>query len=191
MATWCVSKYRMQRRRRLGQPETANVARIKTSRALTVGLSLALGACSLAPPLRIPDVPVAGNYKETAPWTPARPADDLPRDAWWTLYGDADLNALQKRLIENSPDLAAALARYQQAKAISDQVRAGLFPTLVGSATRLRRVPPRSKPHRRTWNPRVSACRLSSPTVTSRCGGLTARSRCSMTPSLPMRRRWI
>ncbi len=124
----------MQRPQRLGQPETANVARIKTPCALTVGLSLALGACSLAPPLRIPDVPVAGNYKETAPWTPARPADDLPRDAWWTLYGDADLNAMQKRLIENSPDLAAALARYQQAKAISDQVRSGLFPTLVGSA---------------------------------------------------------
>lgn len=101
---------------------------------MTVGLSLALGACSLAPPLKIPDVPVADNYKETAPWTPARPADDLPRDAWWTLYGDADLNALEKRLIANSPDLAAALARYQQAKAISDQIRAGLLPTLVGSA---------------------------------------------------------
>src|ERR1035437_4575946 len=124
----------MQRPQRLRQPETANVARIKTPCALTVGLSLALGACSLAPPLRIPDVPVAGKYKETAPWTPARPADDLPRDAWWTLYGDADLNAMQKRLIENSPDLAAALARYQQAKAISDQVRSGLFPKLVGPA---------------------------------------------------------
>jgi len=31
----------------------------------------------------------------------------------WTLYGDEELNTLQKRLVENSPDLAASLARYR------------------------------------------------------------------------------
>ncbi len=50
------------------------------------------------------------------------------------LYGDAELNALQTQLVKNSPDLAAALARYQQAKAVSDQARAGLLPTLAGTA---------------------------------------------------------
>jgi NodT family efflux transporter outer membrane factor (OMF) lipoprotein len=114
--------------------EAANMARNKYCFVSTVALTLALGACSFAPPLKIPDVPIAANYKETAPWTPARPSDDLPRDAWWTLYGDTELDALQKRLIENSPDLAEALARYQQAKAISDQIRSGLFPTLTGFA---------------------------------------------------------
>jgi NodT family efflux transporter outer membrane factor (OMF) lipoprotein len=102
--------------------------------AFAASLSIALGACSFAPPLAIPDVPVAESYKESAPWTPAKPADALPRDAWWTLYGDEELNALQKRLLANSPDLAAALARYQQVKAISDQIRSGLFPTIVGTA---------------------------------------------------------
>ena len=102
--------------------------------AASLGAAIALGACSFAPPLKIPEVPVAGSYKESAPWTPAKPADELPRDAWWTLYGDAELNDLQKRLVENSPDLAAALARYQQVKAISDQVRAGLLPNVFGSA---------------------------------------------------------
>jgi NodT family efflux transporter outer membrane factor (OMF) lipoprotein len=85
----------------------------------------------MAPHLTIPDVPTAAVYKETAPWTPAQPADGLPRGDWWKLYGDADLNALQTRLIEHSPDLAAALARYSQAKAFSDQQRSGLFPSLV------------------------------------------------------------
>jgi len=47
------------------------------------------------------------------------------------LFGDADLNELQTRLLEHSPDLAAALARYHQAKAFSDQLRSGLFPSLV------------------------------------------------------------
>jgi hypothetical protein len=54
----------------------------------------------------IPDIPVANTCKEAAPWTLARRADDLPRDTWWTLYGDADLDALQKRLIKHRPDLA-------------------------------------------------------------------------------------
>jgi NodT family efflux transporter outer membrane factor (OMF) lipoprotein len=97
-----------------------------------------LGGCSLAPKLTLPDVPIAPAYKEQAPWTPAQPADSLPRGEWWTVYGDAELNALQQRLLEHSPDLAAALARYNQSKAFSDQQRSGLFPSLVlgGNAQR-------------------------------------------------------
>jgi NodT family efflux transporter outer membrane factor (OMF) lipoprotein len=85
----------------------------------------------MAPRLTIPDVPTAAVYKEAGPWMPAQPADALPRGEWWKPYGDADLNALQTHLIEHSPDLAAALARYNQAKAYSDQLRSGLFPSLV------------------------------------------------------------
>ena len=116
--------------------------------AFASSLSIALVACSFAPPLKIPDVPVADGYKENAPWTPARPSDELPRDAWWTLYGDDELNTLQTRLVENSPDLAAALARYQQVKAISDQIRSGLFPTLIGSANAQRNKQSELKPLR-------------------------------------------
>ena len=90
-----------------------------------------LSGCALAPPLKIPAVPTAAAYKEAAPWIPAKPADGLSRGDWWKLYGDPDLNALQMRLIEHSPDLAAALSRYDQAKAVSDQMRSGLFPSLA------------------------------------------------------------
>ncbi len=93
--------------------------------------AVTLSGCSLAPPLKIPDVPTAAVYKEAGPWMPAQPADGLSRGEWWTMYGDADLNALQTRLIDHSPDLAAALARYNQAQAFSDQLRSGLFPSLV------------------------------------------------------------
>jgi len=93
-------------------------------------LTLLLGACSLAPPLKTPDIPTAAAYKELGPWTQAQPADRLPRDSWWTLYDNAELDELEKRLIDGSPTLAAALANYGQAKALSDQARAGLFPTL-------------------------------------------------------------
>lgn len=98
-------------------------------------LALLLGGCSFAPPLVVPEIsPAVGEFKEEKLWVPAQPADSLPRDAWWMLYGDAELDALQKRLIANSPDLAAALARYQQAIAFNAQIRAALFPTIDASA---------------------------------------------------------
>lgn len=115
------------------------MARNKSASGLRAGAAwsalacLALGACSQDQPLKIPEVPVASAFKEAAGWTPARPADTLARAAWWTLYGDADLNALQQRLIKNSPDLAAALARYQQSRAATDQIRASQFPSLGAS----------------------------------------------------------
>jgi NodT family efflux transporter outer membrane factor (OMF) lipoprotein len=100
----------------------------------TAALTLLLGGCSLTPPLKTPVVPTAGAYKELGPWTQAQPADRLPRDSWWTLYDNAELDELEKRLIAGNPTLAAAVANYAQARALSDQARAGLFPTLGANA---------------------------------------------------------
>jgi NodT family efflux transporter outer membrane factor (OMF) lipoprotein len=95
---------------------------------------LLLGACSLAPPLKTPDIPTANAYKEMGPWTQAQPADRLPRDSWWSLYGNTELDELANRLIDGNPTLAAAVANYAQARSLADQARAGLFPTLGLSA---------------------------------------------------------
>jgi NodT family efflux transporter outer membrane factor (OMF) lipoprotein len=99
-------------------------------RGLLLALLLSLSACSLAPPLKTPAVPTGDAYKEIGPWTTAQPADRLPRDSWWALYDSEELDELEKRLIAGNPTLAAALADYAQAKALADQARAGLFPTL-------------------------------------------------------------
>jgi NodT family efflux transporter outer membrane factor (OMF) lipoprotein len=106
------------------------VALKKVSGAVVLALTLGLGACSLAPPLKTPVIPTGDAYKELGPWTPAQPADRLPRDSWWSLYDTGELNDLEKRLIAGNTTLAAALASYEQARALSDQARAGLFPTL-------------------------------------------------------------
>jgi NodT family efflux transporter outer membrane factor (OMF) lipoprotein len=103
------------------------------SKSLLAGgatLVLLLGACSLAPPLKTPVVPAGDVYKEGGTWTQAQPADRLPRDSWWMLYGSPELDTLQTQLIAGNPTLAAAFANYAQARALSDQARAGLFPTL-------------------------------------------------------------
>ena len=107
---------------------------------VAVELTLLLGACSLAPPLKTPVFPTGDAYKELGPWTPAQPADRLPRDSWWSLYDNQELDELEKHLIAGNPTLAAALADYAQAKALADEARAGLFPTLDvnGSTERAR-----------------------------------------------------
>ena len=104
--------------------------RARGIRGCAAALTLLLASCSLAPPLKTPDIPTADAYKELGPWTQAQPADRLPRDSWWTLYDSAELNELETRLIAGNPTLAAALANYAQARALADQARAGLFPTL-------------------------------------------------------------
>jgi NodT family efflux transporter outer membrane factor (OMF) lipoprotein len=103
----------------------------KVKQTSVAALTLLLGACSLAPPLKVPEVRTAVAYKEQGPWTQARPADRLPRDSWWSLYENTELDDLEKRLITGNPTLAAAAANYAQAKALSDQARAGLFPSLA------------------------------------------------------------
>ncbi len=107
-----------------------------------------INACSLAPELKTPEVPVAQNYKETAPWMPARPADELSRGPWWKLFADPQLDDLQQKLITNNPDLAAAVAHYKQAQAYSDQLRSGLFPSLTGNANAQRNRQSDNKPLR-------------------------------------------
>ena len=108
----------------------------KNSRNTTAlaALLTTLCACTQAPVLDQPRVALADTYREQAPWMAARPADALPRNAWWTLYGDAGLDEMQAQLIKNSPDLEAALAHYRQASAFTDQLRAGLYPTVGASA---------------------------------------------------------
>jgi NodT family efflux transporter outer membrane factor (OMF) lipoprotein len=109
--------------------------KVKGIRWFGAALTLVLGACSLAPKMKTPVVPTGDAYKELGPWTPAQPADRLPRDSWWTLYDSAELNELETRLIAGNPTLAAAVANYFQARALSDQARSGLFPSLSVNAS--------------------------------------------------------
>ncbi len=123
--------------------------------AALAGLSaISLAACSFAPKYAVPDLPVNSQYKAVAApvpvtggagqteagWMAAAPADRLPRGNWWSLYGDAELDALAARVETGSPDLAAALARYEQASAYRDEARSALFPSfsIDGSAERRR-----------------------------------------------------
>src|ERR1700691_579743 len=125
---WCTPLVR-RRLTRLLTRQSIKMKRLNAIPGSGAALTLLLGGCSLAPPLKTPDIPTAVVYKEIGPWTQAQPSDRLPRDSWWTLYDNAELVELQKRLIAGNATLAAALANYAQARALSDQARAGLCPS--------------------------------------------------------------
>ncbi len=111
-------------------------------------LCLGLAACSSAPKLNIPETTSAAQFKEAAPWAAAQPADALARGPWWTLYGDTRLNALEQKLLDNSPDLGAAFARYQQARGSAEQTRASQYPTLSATGNLQRDQQSQNRPLR-------------------------------------------
>jgi NodT family efflux transporter outer membrane factor (OMF) lipoprotein len=87
--------------------------------------------CNLAPPYSAPPAPlVPSAYKEIGPWTQATPQDALPRSGWWTLYGDATLDALERRIESGNPTLAEALARNDAARAYITEAQSAYFPVV-------------------------------------------------------------
>ena len=103
-------------------------------------LLVGLTGCSMAPDYRPPATPVPRDFKELEGWTAATPMDQAPRGQWWEAFGDPVLNDLEARAEQASPTLAAALARYDQAKAAAGIERADLFPQVNagGDASRQR-----------------------------------------------------
>jgi len=73
-------------------------------------------------------------------WKTAAPSAHLPRGVWWEIYGDPELDRLERLTATNNQQIAAALANLEQASAAAKIVRADFFPQLNASpsATRQR-----------------------------------------------------
>jgi NodT family efflux transporter outer membrane factor (OMF) lipoprotein len=102
-------------------------------RAAVVGVlpALALAACAVGPDYQRPPALVPMAYGEAPPaWKPARPADALSRGAWWKMFGDATLDALEGEVAVSNQTLKVSEARFAQARAAIGVARAGLLPTL-------------------------------------------------------------
>ncbi len=67
------------------------------------------------------------QYKEAGDWLPAVPADAARKGGWWRDFNDAGLNELEDRLTAASPTLAAAVARYAEARAEAHSPRRGFI----------------------------------------------------------------
>ena len=89
-----------------------------------------LSACAVGPDYVRPTLPVPAAYKEPGAWKTADPRPAASGLAWWTAYGDPVLDGLEADADGANQNIRQAEATYRQAKAIVDEDRAGLFPTL-------------------------------------------------------------
>src|SRR5262249_43914167 len=100
------------------------------TKILVVALALLITGCALGPDYERPGAPVPTDYKEVKGWKIAAPSDHLDRGAWWSIYRDKTLDALESQVEVSNQTLGAAEAAYRQAAAIVQQARAALFPTV-------------------------------------------------------------
>jgi NodT family efflux transporter outer membrane factor (OMF) lipoprotein len=97
--------------------------------SLLVAALVLSGCANLAPQYDAPavDTPVAFKQGQGA-WVPAAPADTLERGPWWQLFDDPVLTGLASQVEVSNQNVAAAVAAYAQARALTREQRAGLFP---------------------------------------------------------------
>ena len=101
---------------------------------LAWGLPLLLTACAQVPEWE------GKTALQPAPSATLVAIADVPRvawpgDHWWTRYGDAQLDALVDKALQEAPDMAAAAARVRQAQALLGVQQSALAPQVAANAS--------------------------------------------------------
>lgn len=108
----------------------APLLRLTTRALLGATLAAALSACAVGP-----------NYEKPADTMPAAyvhaaaSATPLTLDVWWTQFNDPALTRIIERVLAQNLDLAAAMARVDQARAMSKLAQAQLLPSGTANAS--------------------------------------------------------
>lgn len=101
---------------------------------ILVGVALLCSMCAAKEPkYKKPDVVVPANWQSEAPFRPADPKDQLPKGKWWTIFNDDELNQYEDRALAANQELAAAVARVNEARAFARIQNAGFFPDLTAA----------------------------------------------------------
>lgn len=113
---------------------------------ITLGLLMMfmICACTVGPDYQKPNVITPIHFKEEPPkgWKIAEPQDACDRGEWWMRFQDPILNSLEQKLNISNQNIVAAIAQYQQARALVSQARAAYFPILSTMGTFTRRQLP-------------------------------------------------
>lgn len=106
----------------------------QSSFAILMALAICSG-CRVGPNYKVPTAPLPDAYKEApgtkanAGWDLAKPADQIPRGAWWTVFADSTLDDLEPQVAKANQTLKIAEARYRQARSQIKFEQANLAPT--------------------------------------------------------------
>jgi NodT family efflux transporter outer membrane factor (OMF) lipoprotein len=115
---------------------TSNMRQRKTERSgllITVvfGLGMILTSCTVGPDYVRPTVETPIAYKESEGWKVAQPQDDVIRSAWWEIFNEPQLNALEVQIDISNQNVLVAEAQFRQARALVREARASYFPVVT------------------------------------------------------------
>lgn len=102
---------------------------------LVVLFALSASAFAAGPKYTKPDAPVPQNWQSPVPWPQANPLDALPKNAWWKVFGDTELNQYEDRAMGSNQTLKAATSRLAEARAFAGVTASGLYPELDAGAS--------------------------------------------------------
>jgi multidrug efflux system outer membrane protein len=105
--------------------------------ALLAGLASTLG-CTVGPRYKRPAAQVPDTWKGEGPWQAAAPKDAIPKGAWWQIFHDAQLDALEHDLMQANQSLSAAQDRLLQARAQARIASSAYFPVVNADPSGLR-----------------------------------------------------
>ena len=107
-------------------------------RAGMLGTLLAAGACAIGPDYHRPELTTPSGFREADGWTAVTPLDTIDRGAWWSVYDDAQLDALEREVNVSNQTVKAYEAQYEQAQALVREARSQLFPSIGLAAGKTR-----------------------------------------------------
>jgi outer membrane protein, multidrug efflux system len=107
--------------------------------SLSVVCLLGVAACTVGPNYQRPSTtdltPKEWRWEEAAaathPATAPVPADG----AWWKVFADTQLDALESDVLARNQNLIAAIARIEQARAVARQTQSAFYPQMSGGAS--------------------------------------------------------
>ena len=110
---------------------------ISTKTAVSLLVSTLLTACAVGPDYQKPQEGLTAFHNTTAAVRTTRQQGEVQLDEWWTGFSDPLLTEVVQRALSQNLDLAASIARVQQARAAAFGAGAALLPSvdLDASAT--------------------------------------------------------
>lgn len=103
--------------------------RVSAVAAASLLALLTLAGCATGPEYQRPDAPLAASFHTSGALAERKTALPAPAlDTWWNGFNDPALQRIVTRVLEQNLDLAAAMARVDQARAASRLADARLLP---------------------------------------------------------------
>ncbi|WP_081001207.1 efflux transporter outer membrane subunit [Pseudomonas chlororaphis] len=125
---------RASKPKRTQRHQVKHIARLRYA-VLGLVVPLVLVGCAVGPDYVKPDIALESFHSRIEKTSTDAANKPAPLDRWWEGFNDPQLTAIIQRALAQNLELAAALARVDQARAAAQAAGAQLLPTLDANAS--------------------------------------------------------